>query len=138
MPRYDLYGQEHVDRYRATDGEEGHEWRPGVYTLLLTTKGRKSGEERTTPLIYVEHDGGYAVIASKGGAPEHPAWYLNLEEDGEVGVQIAGETFRARARDVTGEERDGLWREMAEIWPDYDEYAKKTDRDIPVVVLDRI
>jgi deazaflavin-dependent oxidoreductase (nitroreductase family) len=138
MPRYDLYGNEHVERYEATGGEEGHEWRPDVYTLILSTRGRKSGEERKTPLIYIRDDDRYVVIASKGGAPEHPAWYLNLEDEREVGVQVADETFRARARDATGEERERLWREMAEIWPDYDEYAKKTDRDIPVVVLEPV
>jgi deazaflavin-dependent oxidoreductase (nitroreductase family) len=131
-----LFGREHVDRYRATDGEEGHEWQ-GVRTLLLTTTGRKSGEERTTPLIYGEDDGSYVVVASKGGAPDDPAWMKNLREDPEAKVQVAGDKFAARARTATGEERDRLWARMAEIWPAYEDYAKKTDRLIPVVVLER-
>jgi proline iminopeptidase len=131
-----LFGKEHVDRYRATDGEEGHEWQ-GVHTLLLTTTGRKSGEERTTPLIYGEDDGNYVVVASKGGAPDDPAWMKNLREDAGAKVQVAADKFDARARTATGEERDRLWARMAEIWPSYEDYAKKTDRLIPVVVLER-
>ena len=131
-----LFGQEHVDRYRATDGEEGHEWQ-GVRTLLLTTTGRKSGEERTTPLIYGEDDGSFVIIASKGGAPDDPAWMKNLREDPRAKVQVAADKFDARARTATGEERDRLWARMAEIWPAYEDYATKTDRQIPVVVLDR-
>ena len=131
-----LFGQEHVDRYRATDGEEGHEWQ-GVRTLLLTTTGRKSGEERTTPLIYGEDDGRFVVVASKGGAPDDPAWMKNLREDPEARVQVAADKFDARARAATGEERDRLWAQMAEIWPAYEDYATKTDRQIPVVVLER-
>jgi len=133
-----LFGQEHVDRYRETDGEVGHVWRNGTTTLLLTTKGRKSGEERTTPLIYRPvGDDAYAIVASKGGAPKPPAWYLNLVADPEVGVQVKGDRFTARARTAGPDERPHLWRELAEVWPDYDEYQKKTDREIPVVVLER-
>jgi deazaflavin-dependent oxidoreductase (nitroreductase family) len=133
-----LFGQEHVDRYRATDGEEGHEWRGGTTTLLLTTTGRKSGEERTTPVIYEADGDRYVIIASKGGAPEHPAWLLNLGEDPEVEVQVLGDVFKARASVAEGEERERLWKLMAAAWPDYDEYQKKTDREIPVVVLTRV
>ena len=132
-----LFGQEHVDRYRATDGEEGHEWR-GTQTLLLTTTGRKSGEERTTPLIYGRSGDDYLIVASKGGAPEPPAWYLNLDADPEVGVQVKGDRFKARARTATAEEKPGMWRTMTAEWPDYDDYQSKTDREIPVVVLERI
>jgi deazaflavin-dependent oxidoreductase (nitroreductase family) len=132
-----LFGQEHVDRYRATGGEEGHEWQPGVYTLLLTTTGRKSGEERTTPLIYREDGDAYVIVASKGGDPDHPAWFKNLEQDASTTLQVGPETFAATARVATGDERARLWTSMAEVWPDYDEYAKKTDREIPIVVLDR-
>ena len=132
-----LFGQEHVDRYRETDGEEGHDWQ-GTQTLLLTTTGRRSGEPRTTPLIYAPHgDRAYTVVASKGGSPEPPAWYLNLSEDPEVEVQVKADRFKARARDAEGEERERLWRRMNEEWPDYDEYQKKTDRQIPVVILER-
>lgn len=131
-----LFGQEHVDRYQATDGEEGHEWR-GTTALLLTTTGRKSGEEHTTPLIYQEHDGDYLIVASKGGADEPPAWYLNLETDPTVRVQVKGDRFTANARDATSDEKPEMWSKMTGVWPDYDEYQRKTDREIPVVVLER-
>lgn len=132
-----LFGQEHVERYRETGGEEGHEWQPGVFTLLLTTTGRKSGEARTTPLIYGEHGDDPVVVASKGGAPEHPAWFLNIEADADVEVQIASDRFPARARVATPEERAELWKQMAGIWPAYDDYQESTDREIPVVILER-
>jgi deazaflavin-dependent oxidoreductase (nitroreductase family) len=131
-----LYGQEHIDRYEATGGEEGHDWQ-GTQTLILTTTGRKSGEPRKAPLIYGEHDGDYLVVASKGGAPEPPAWYLNLKEQPEVQVQVRDETFTARARDATPGEQPELWKIMVGEWPAYDEYQTKTDRQIPVVVLER-
>jgi deazaflavin-dependent oxidoreductase (nitroreductase family) len=131
-----LFGQEHVDRYRATDGEEGHEWR-GTTTLLLTTTGRKSGEERTTPLIYQEHDGDYLVVASKGGADEPPAWFRNLEADPSVGVQVMGDRFKANARTATADEKPEMWKKMTGAWPAYDDYQSKTNREIPVVVLER-
>jgi deazaflavin-dependent oxidoreductase (nitroreductase family) len=131
-----LFGQEHVDRYRQTDGEEGHEWQ-GTTVLILTTTGRRSGEERSTPLIYGTHGDDYIVVASKGGAPEHPAWYLNLTETPDVDVQVKGDRFRARARTATAQERPELWSTMTKCWPAYDEYQTKTDREIPVVVLER-
>jgi deazaflavin-dependent oxidoreductase (nitroreductase family) len=131
-----LFGQEHVDRYQATDGEEGHEWQ-GTTALLLTTTGRKSGEQRTTPLIYQEHDGDYLVVASKGGADEPPAWYRNLEAEPTVGVQVKGDTFTAKARTATSDEKPEMWGKMTGAWPAYDEYQTKTDREIPVVVLER-
>lgn len=132
-----LFGREHVERYRATDGEEGYDWQRGTTILLLTTRGRKSGEERTTPLIFRPHGDGWMVVASRGGSPEPPAWYLNLKADPEVRVQVRGDVVTARARDATPEEQPELWREMAAVWPDYDEYQRKTDRAIPVVVLER-
>ena len=132
-----LFGQEHVERYRETDGGEGHEWQ-GTTALILETTGRKSGEPRPPPLIYQEHDGDYLIVASKGGAPEPPAWYLNLQENPEVDVQVKADRFRARARTATSEEKPEMWRKMAAAWPDYDEYQKKTDREIPVVVLERL
>jgi deazaflavin-dependent oxidoreductase (nitroreductase family) len=131
-----LFGQEHVERYEATDGEEGHDWQ-NTQTLILTTTGRKSGEERKTPLIYQEHDGDYLIVASKGGAPAPPAWYLNLSENPEVKVQVKGDKFTARARDASPDEKPDMWRKMTETWPAYDEYQEKTDREIPVVVLER-
>ena len=131
-----LYGPEHVERYRASDGEEGHDWQ-GTHTLLLTTTGRKSGEQRTTPLIYGTHGDDYLVVASQGGAPKHPAWYLNLSEDPQVEVQVEGDRFKARARTATPEEKPELWKIMTSEWPDYDAYQERTDREIPVVVLER-
>jgi deazaflavin-dependent oxidoreductase (nitroreductase family) len=132
-----LFGQEHVDRYRETGGDVGHDWQ-GTTTLLLTTKGRKSGEERTTPLIYQPvGDDAYAIVASKGGADAPPAWYLNLSEDPEVEVQVKGDRFPARARTAGDDEKPELWQKMAATWPAYDDYQKKTDRQIPVVVLER-
>jgi proline iminopeptidase len=133
-----LFGDEHVRRYRETGGAVGHIWRNGTTILLLSTTGRKTGEKRTAPLIYVQDGDRYVVIASKGGAPEHPGWYENLEKTPEVELQVKDEVFRARARTVTGDERARLWRKMNEVWPPYDDYAKKTDREIPVVVLERI
>jgi deazaflavin-dependent oxidoreductase (nitroreductase family) len=133
-----LFGQEHVDRYRATGGEEGHDWERGSSTLLLTTKGRKSGEPRTIPLIYAPYgDDAYTVVASKGGSDAPPAWYLNLSDDPDVEVQIKGDRFNARARTADAEEKPELWRTMTAEWPDYDAYQRNTTREIPVVVLER-
>ena len=131
-----LFGQEHVSRYRETAGEEGHDWE-GTSVLLLTTTGRRSGEQRTTPLIYQPHDGAYLIVASKGGADEPPAWFLNLESNPDVEVQVKDDRFRARARTATAEEKADMWTTMTATWPAYDEYQRKTDRDIPVVVLER-
>jgi proline iminopeptidase len=132
-----LYGQEHVERYRATDGEEGYYWRRDSEILLLTTRGRKSGEERTQALIQREIDGDYVIVASKGGAPQHPGWYLNMQELDEVDVQVRADRFKARHRVAEGEERERLWKAMTEVWPAYEDYQAKTDRQIPVVVLER-
>ncbi|MDT4915720.1 MAG: hypothetical protein QOI15_2904 [Pseudonocardiales bacterium] len=131
-----LFGKEHVERYEQTDGAEGYRWRNGTSILLLHTKGRKSGKDYTHPLIYRDFDDKYLIVASKGGAPEPPEWYLNLEADPEVTVQIKGERFRARARVATPDEKPAMWRHMTEAWPDYDAYQEKTDREIPVVVLE--
>jgi deazaflavin-dependent oxidoreductase (nitroreductase family) len=132
-----LYGDEHVRRYRETDGDLGHDWREGSSILLLTTTGRRSGEERTTPLIYGRSGDDYLVVASKGGSPEPPAWFRNLEAQPDVEVQVLGDRFRARARTATAEEKPEMWREMTSRWPAYDSYQRKTGRDIPVVVLER-
>ena len=133
-----LFGDEHVRRYRETGGAVGHDWREGSTVLLLTTTGRKSGEKRTIPLIYASDGPRYVIVASKGGAPDHPGWYLNLAKTPEVELQVKGDVFRARARTASGEERARLWKKANEVWPHYDEYAKKTAREIPVVVLERI
>jgi deazaflavin-dependent oxidoreductase (nitroreductase family) len=131
-----LFGQEHVDRYLATDGEEGHEWL-GATVLILTTTGRKSGEPRMNPLIYGTSGDDYLLVASRGGSRRHPAWYLNLKANPDVEVQLKGERFKARARDATPEERPEMWTTMTRQWPAYDDYQKRTEREIPVVVLER-
>ena len=131
-----LHGPEHVRSYRETDGEVGHDWRKGSSVLLLTTTGRRSGEPRATPLIYGRRGDDYLVVASKGGSPEPPAWYVNLREQPDVEVQVLGERFPARARTATAEEKPELWQEMVRHWPDYDSYQRRTDREIPVVVLE--
>jgi len=133
-----LHGAEHVRRYRETDGEVGHIWRRGSKILLLTTTGRNTGRKGTKPLIYEDAGSGYVIVASKGGWPDHPGWYKNLEREPEVELQVKGEVFPARARTAAGEERERLWRLAAEQWPPYDEYQAKTDREIPVVVLERV
>ena len=132
-----LFGPEHVKRYIETDGEEGHDWRDGVPVLILTTTGRRSGEPRPTPLIYGRSGDDYLVVASHGGAPKPPAWFLNLSENPDVQIQVKTDRFDARARTATPEEKPALWRTMTSIWPSYDEYQGKTDREIPVVVLER-
>ena len=131
-----LFNQEHVERYRETGGEIGHEWR-GATTLILTTTGNKSGEQRWTPLIYREHDGDHLVVASKGGADESPAWFVNLEANPSAEIQVMADRFPVRACVANPEERAELWPLMNEQWPDYDSYQENTEREIPVVVLER-
>jgi deazaflavin-dependent oxidoreductase (nitroreductase family) len=127
----------HIKRYVDSDGATGHEWRPGVYTLLLTTRGRRSGKLRRTALIY-GHDGDrYLVVASVGGSARHPAWYLNLSDNPQVEVQVGAERFTATARTAGPEEKPRLWSLMTSIWPAYEGYQRKTRRDIPVVILER-
>jgi deazaflavin-dependent oxidoreductase (nitroreductase family) len=133
-----LFGQEHVDRYRATKGEEGHDWEGGTHTLLLTTAGHRSGEQRTTPLIYGRHGDDYLIVASKGGSDAPPAWLRNLEENPAVEVQVKDQIFKARARRATPEEQPELWKTMTSEWPAYDSYQEQTERKIPVVVLEPV
>ena len=128
--------QEHARRYVESGGKDGHIWE-GVTTLLLTTTGRRSGEARTTPLIYGRDGDRYVVVASRGGAPQHPAWYENLATRPEVTVQVMADRFKARARTASAAERPALWKTMAAIWPPYDEYQARTTREIPVVILER-
>jgi deazaflavin-dependent oxidoreductase (nitroreductase family) len=132
----DLFLDEHVRVYRETGGQRGYHWR-GTTILLLGTTGRRSGEERTTPLIHRVEDGRYIVVASKGGAPDDPAWFKNLSADPAVTVQVLDEVFPARASVAEGAERERLWSLMAEVWPAYEEYQQRTERQIPVVILER-
>ncbi len=131
-----MFGDEHVRRYRETDGAVGHDWN-GVHVLILTTRGRRSGEARDAPLIYGRHGDDYLVVASKGGSDTPPAWYLNLRDDPNVEVQVLGERFAATARTATAEEKPELWATMTAEFPNYDQYQAGTDRVIPVVVLER-
>jgi deazaflavin-dependent oxidoreductase (nitroreductase family) len=131
-----LFGAEHVSRYVQTDGREGHEWQ-GTTVLILTSTGRHSGAPRSTPLIYQRHGDDYLIVASKGGADEPPAWYLNLQADPDVQVRLPGETFKATARTADSQEKPAMWATMAAAWPAYDDYQAKTDREIPIVVLTR-
>lgn len=130
-----LFGAEHVRRYLETEGREGHSWQ-GVTTLVLFTRGRRSGEARANALIYRPSGNSLVVVASKGGAPRHPGWYLNLRADPEVEAQVGADRRKLRARVAEGEERQRLWAEMAQVWPAYEEYQTRTPRTIPVVVLD--
>jgi deazaflavin-dependent oxidoreductase (nitroreductase family) len=130
------YGQEHVRVYRETGGETGHIWKEGSTVLLLTTRGRTTGEPRTTPLIYAQDGDDFVIVASQGGAPEHPGWYRNLVKSPEVELQVGPNVFPAHARTAEGDERDRLWAKVNEVWPHYAEYQRKTDRRIPVVVLE--
>jgi deazaflavin-dependent oxidoreductase (nitroreductase family) len=123
-------------RYIATGGEEGHIWQ-GVPTLLLTTKGHRSGEPRTTPLIYGRDGDRYLVVASRGGAPTHPSWYENLVTEPKVEIQVMADRFPAKARTATAAEKPALWKKMTAIWPAYDEYQTKTAREIPVVIIEK-
>ncbi|NUP53250.1 MAG: nitroreductase family deazaflavin-dependent oxidoreductase [Catenulispora sp.] len=125
---------EHTRKYLASDGAEGHESN-GVLNLVLATTGRKSGTPRRNCLIYGTSGEDFVVVASKGGSDEHPAWFLNLLAEPSVGVQVGSRRFTARARVASDEEREPLWAQMVQIFPLYDEYAKKTDRVIPVVLL---
>jgi len=135
--------RDHIRRYLESDGADGHMWDssvvggPGLLpTLLLTTTGRKSGKPQMLPLIYGKTEAGYAIVASKGGAPSHPAWYLNLIAHPEVKVQVEAKRFRARARTTTGAERSTLWDQMVAIYGPYTDYQKLTEREIPVVILE--
>jgi deazaflavin-dependent oxidoreductase (nitroreductase family) len=129
-----LLGDEHIRRYEETHGEVGYLWN-GATCLVLTTKGRKTGQDRKFALIFARDGDDCIVVASKGGAPSHPGWYLNLEANPEVTVQVAHRTFKAVARTAIGQERERLWDLVNRQWPNYAVYATHTEREIPVVVL---
>lgn len=126
---------EQVRLYEETGGKEGTTLE-GKPCVILTTRGRKTGKLRKTPLMRGEHDGTYAVVASVGGAPQHPAWYLNLVADPDVTLQDGAEVMDLRAREVSGDEKAEWWARATEVWPDYDAYQAATDREIPLIVLE--
>jgi deazaflavin-dependent oxidoreductase (nitroreductase family) len=131
-----LVGENHLRLYLQTNGEQGYLWN-GVPILVLTTKGRKSGETRQIPIIFSRDGDNYFIIGSKGGSPTHPAWYLNLVADPHVQVQVKGDKFDAVARTAESPERERLWAIALKDWPNYDVYQSRTTRQIPVVVLER-
>jgi deazaflavin-dependent oxidoreductase (nitroreductase family) len=124
-----------VRQYEATGGKEGGTLE-GKPVIILTSKGAKTGKLRKTPLMRVEHDGRYAVVASLGGAPKHPVWYHNLVANPDVTLQDGPKVFDFRARELTGDEKAEWWARAAEAWPDYDKYQTSTDRLIPLFVLE--
>ena len=135
-PDDQLFGREHVEAYKASDGERGYVWKRGTTILLLTTKGSKSGEERTTPLIYREDGDRYVIVASNGGDEDHPSWFKNMRANPEaVRVQVKADEAAVEFSTAEPDERPRLWEKMAEVWPDYDSYQERTDREIPVVIL---
>jgi len=134
MPDFSLFGAEHVRQYEATGGKIGHDWN-GASCLVLHTVGRTSGETRKFPLIYGRDGADYVVVASKGGAPEHPGWYLNLLAHPDVAIQVRGDVIPVTARTGTPADKARVWPIMTAQWPPYDEYQAKTRRQIPVVLL---
>jgi deazaflavin-dependent oxidoreductase (nitroreductase family) len=134
QPDITLIGDEHVRQYRETDGEVGYIWN-GAPILLLTTTGRRSGEQKTSALIFGRDGDDYLIVGSMGGAPKHPSWYLNLSANPDVEIQVRGDRIPAVARTASDDEKARLWQIMTEVWPNYDVYQARTDRSIPVVVI---
>ncbi|MGV0160306.1 nitroreductase family deazaflavin-dependent oxidoreductase [Mycobacterium colombiense] len=129
-----LVGEDHVRAYRETGGETGYLWN-GVPTLLLTVTGRRTGRSLTSALIFGRDGDDYLVVASMGGAPRHPAWYLNLQADPAATIQVRSDELAVVARTASADEKPRLWKIMTDVWPNYDVYQSRTDRDIPVIVL---
>ena len=129
------WARKQTELYEATEGREGNTLR-GKPIIVLTTLGAKSGKLRKTALMRVEHDGAYAVVASLGGAPKHPVWYFNIKAQPLVELQDGATKRDYIAREITGEEKAEWWKRAVEAWPDYAEYQKKTDREIPLFVLE--
>ena len=134
QPDLTLLGDDHINSYRETGGEVGYLWN-GVPTLLLTTTGRRTGQQRTSALIFGRDGDDYLVVASMGGAPRHPAWYLNLQANPAATIQVRADELPVVARAASADEKPRLWKIMTEVWPNYDVYQSRTDRDIPVVLL---
>ena len=127
--------RDHIKGYVESNGKVGHLWR-GVHTLLLTTRGRKTGKLHRTALIYGQDGKNYLIVASNGGAPKHPNWYQNLVLNPKVEIQVGADKYTANARTATKEEKPRLWKIMAEIFPNYLDYQAKTTREIPVVIIE--
>lgn len=134
QPDLTLLGEDHIRAYRDSGGEVGYLWN-GVPTLLLTTTGRRTGQQRTSALIFGRDGDDYLVVASMGGAPMHPAWYLNLQANPAAGIQVRADEFAVVARTATADEKPRLWKIMTDQWPNYDVYQSRTERDIPVAIL---
>jgi deazaflavin-dependent oxidoreductase (nitroreductase family) len=133
-PDYSLLGDEHVRQYQETDGRVGYDWN-GAPTLVLTTTGRRSGQPRSSALIFGRDGDNYLIVASVGGGPEDPQWYRNLRADPKAHIQVRGEQIDVAARTATDDEKPRLWAIVNEVWPNYETYQSRTERIIPVVVL---
>ena len=133
-PDYSLLGESHINAYRESDGEVGYLWN-GAPTLLLTTTGKRTGQPRTSALIFGRDGGDYLIVASVGGLPDHPQWYRNLVANPEAEIQVKGEHIPVLARTASDDEKPRLWKIVNEVWPNYDVYQARTDRQIPVVIL---
>jgi deazaflavin-dependent oxidoreductase (nitroreductase family) len=136
-PDLSLRGEDHVRAYQDTGGEVGYIWN-GVPTLLLTVTGRRSSQQHTSALIFGRDGDDYLVVASKGGAPNHPLWYLNLDANPRADIQVKAERIRVVAQTATPAQKPRLWKIMIDLWPNYDAYQSRTRRDIPIVVLSPI
>jgi deazaflavin-dependent oxidoreductase (nitroreductase family) len=134
MPDFSLFGDEHVRQYEATGGKVGHDWND-TSCLVLHTTGRKSGQTRKFPLIYGRDGDDYVIVASKGGAPVHPGWYLNLLAHPDAAIQVWDKVIAVSARTGTAADKARVWSVMTAQWPDYDKYQRSTRREIPVVLL---
>lgn len=134
MPDYSLFGDEHVAEYEATGGKVGHDWN-GTSILILHARGRASGKVRKVPLIYGRDGEDYVIIASKGGAPEHPGWYKNLVAHPDIEIQVRDKVIPVTARTGSAADKQRVWPKMVKEWPGYAEYQAGTTRDIPVVFL---
>lgn len=132
----DLFGHEHVRMYEETDGEEGYLWN-GAPILVLTTNGATTGQTRKHALIFATEGDDVLLVASNGGAPRNPQWYANLAQTPDVGIQVLSDRYEGRARTASVDEKARLWPRLAELWPSYDDYQAATDRDIPVVIVER-
>lgn len=134
--KWNEFNKSLIEEFRANGGQVGGQF-AGAPMILVTTTGRKSGQQRTSPLVYGKTGDDLFIIASKAGDPKHPDWFLNIEANPNVTVEVGTDKYEARARITEGEERARLYKQMADAMPNFKEYQEKTDREIPVVVLSR-